>query len=193
MSPILLFVGFVILGGVWTAIWGWVLLGAGHPRPQEEVETATAVLRRRLLYAACALVLVIFAVSVRWSPYLFIRRDVLGRPAIMVRVLAQQWAWTFTPDKVPAGVPVEFAVTSGDVNHGFGLYDPQGHLVAQTQAMPGYTNRLIVTLAQPGTYTVRCLELCCTTQFLMQSQITVTRPATSRAGGVRSSWKRASN
>jgi cytochrome c oxidase subunit 2 len=31
---------------------------------------------------------------------------------------------------------------------------------SQTQAMPGYMNRLRVTFDQPGTYTVLCLEFC---------------------------------
>jgi cytochrome c oxidase subunit II len=81
--------------------------------------------------------------------------------------------WTLSRSEFPTGVPVEFDVTAGDVNHGFGLYDPQGHLIAQTQAMPGYTNRLIFTLEEPGIYVIRCLELCGAPHFLMDSQITV--------------------
>ncbi len=175
MSPVLLFVGFAILGAAWTAIWAWVLFSARHPVPQAQVETKSAVLRWRLSYVASALVFIVFAASIHWLPYAFVRTRVLGRQALTIHVLAQQWAWTFSQDKVPAGVPVEFDVTSSDVNHGFGLYDPQGHMVAQTQAMPGYTNRLIFTFREPGTYTVRCLELCGTPHFLMSSQITVTR------------------
>ncbi len=71
-------------------------------------------------------------------------------------------------------MPIEFDITSNDVNHGFGLYDPQGNLVGQVQAMPGYVNHLIFTFHEPGTYTVRCLELCCMPHFAMESQITVT-------------------
>lgn len=175
MNPVLLFVGFAILAAAWTAIWAWVLVSARHPVPQAQVETKTAMLRRRLFYVASALVFIIFAASVPWFPYSFIRSQVLGRPQITVDVLAQQWAWTFSRDKVPAGVPIEFDVTAGDVNHGFGLYDPQGHMLAQTQAMPGYTNHLIFIFREPGIYDVRCLELCGTPHFLMSSQITVTR------------------
>ena len=47
-----------------------------------------------------------------------------------------------------------------DVNHGFGVYSPDGRLIAQTQAMPGYVNRLRVRFTQPGRYNVLCLELC---------------------------------
>ncbi|CAF0701745.1 hypothetical protein MPNT_410011 [Candidatus Methylacidithermus pantelleriae] len=57
-------------------------------------------------------------------------------------------------------MPVEFLVRAADVNHGFGLYDPDGRLVAEVQAMPGYTNRLTYVFKKPGTYKVLCLEFC---------------------------------
>ena len=62
--------------------------------------------------------------------------------------------------EVPRGALVEFRVSTLDVNHGFSLYSPEGGLVAQTQAMPGYVNRLRVRFDRPGTYTVLCLEFC---------------------------------
>jgi cytochrome c oxidase subunit 2 len=62
--------------------------------------------------------------------------------------------------EVPRGALVEFRVSTLDVNHGFSLYSPEGTLVAQTQAMPGYVNRLRVRLDRPGAYTVLCLEFC---------------------------------
>jgi cytochrome c oxidase subunit 2 len=61
---------------------------------------------------------------------------------------------------VKAGSVVEFRVTSDDVNHGFAIYAPDGLIVTQTQAMPGYTNKLLHTFKEPGTYTVQCLEYC---------------------------------
>jgi cytochrome c oxidase subunit 2 len=175
MIQILLMVSFGILGAIWTAIWVWVLVSARHPAPQVQVEAELPILRRRLLYISMALVVAIFLVSIYWLPYAFIRRGVDGQPVIKIQVLGQQWVWTFSQTEVPVNVPVEFDVTSGDVNHGFGIYDPEGHLIAQTQAMPGYTNRLIFTFEQPGDYIVRCLELCGTPHFLMASHITVVK------------------
>jgi len=64
------------------------------------------------------------------------------------------------PVQLPLGSLVEFRVTSFDVNHGFGVYSPDGRLIAQTQAMPGYVNRLRVRFTEPGKYNVLCLELC---------------------------------
>jgi cytochrome c oxidase subunit 2 len=78
----------------------------------------------------------------------------------VVQVVGRQWSWQITPNTVKAGEVVEFRVTSDDVNHGFAVYAPDGRIVTQTQAMPGYTNKLLYTFAQPGDYTVQCLEYC---------------------------------
>ncbi len=74
---------------------------------------------------------------------------------------------------VPPRTMVEFRVTTLDVNHGFSLYAPDGHLVAQTQAMPGYVNRLRVMFDQPGTYTVLCLEFCGMSHHRMRGGVEV--------------------
>jgi cytochrome c oxidase subunit 2 len=76
-----------------------------------------------------------------------------------VHVTGQQWAWTMDPSTLPANRGIQFEVQSKDVNHDFGIYDSGGHIVAQVQAMPGFTN-VLVTNFSPGTYTIRCLELC---------------------------------
>lgn len=78
----------------------------------------------------------------------------------VVDVVGHQWSWQIEPTTVEAGRSVEFRVTSADVNHGFALYAPDGRIVAQTQAMPGYTNKLLYTFTEPGSYTVQCLEYC---------------------------------
>ncbi|MGH8337220.1 MAG: cytochrome oxidase, partial [Gammaproteobacteria bacterium] len=74
---------------------------------------------------------------------------------------------------VQADSPVEFRVTSSDVNHGFAIYAPDGRIVTQVQAMPGFTNKLVYTFTQPGTYRVMCLEYCGVAHAVMTSEITV--------------------
>ena len=66
-----------------------------------------------------------------------------------------------------------FNVTSGDVNHGLGVYDPSMRMVGQAQAMPGYVNRLAVTLDRPGTYKLLCMEYCGLVHHAMVSELTV--------------------
>ena len=92
----------------------------------------------------------------------------------VVKVTAGQFFWSLTPDRVPVGTPVRFDVTSVDVNHGFGLYDPHGHLIGSVQAMPGYHNELDLDLTQPGVYQIRCLEYCGLNHATMDGSLTVT-------------------
>jgi len=79
---------------------------------------------------------------------------------VMVRATGAQWAWTIEGPDLVVGKPVEFQVTSTDVNHGFGIYNPAMEMVAQTQAMPGYVNRLQYTFTTAGTHRILCLEYC---------------------------------
>ncbi|MGH2343719.1 MAG: cytochrome c oxidase subunit II [Chloroflexota bacterium] len=95
--------------------------------------------------------------------------------AMNVQAVGYQYFWKISRTSFTAGQKVDFAVTSGDVNHGFGIYDPHGVLIAQAQAMPDYTNHLVVTFSTPGTYIVRCLEYCGMSHDLMEIPITVTR------------------
>jgi cytochrome c oxidase subunit 2 len=92
-----------------------------------------------------------------------------------VRVVGQQYVWQLSTTHFHVGETVDFAVTSLDVNHGYGLYDPAGVLIAQVQAMPEYVNHLIVTFRLPGTYIVRCLEYCGQLHQVMEVTFTVAR------------------
>lgn len=91
----------------------------------------------------------------------------------VVDVTGQQWSWQITPDTVRSGSPVEFRVTSKDVNHGFAIYAPDGRIAIQTQAMPGFTNKIVYTFAQTGTYRIMCLEYCGIGHAPMTSEIKV--------------------
>jgi cytochrome c oxidase subunit II len=142
----------------------------GRPRTVDYSRTN----RVRLVFAATLLVILVtfLAYTLPRLPYAAEART----PDHVVHAVGKQYAWSLTDrigpsletwDRdfsptvtVPAGSTVEFRVTTLDVNHGFSLYAPDGHVVAQTQAMPGYMNRLRVTFDRSGTYTVLCLELC---------------------------------
>lgn len=62
--------------------------------------------------------------------------------------------------ELPVNQLIEFRVTSLDVNHGFAIYNPENRLITQTQAMPGYVNRLRHKFNESGKYTIFCLEYC---------------------------------
>lgn len=92
----------------------------------------------------------------------------------IVDVEAVQFGWLMSETEFKVGEPVEFHVTSKDVNHGFGIYDEDLTIIAQTQAMPEYTNNVYITFTKPGTYKILCLEYCGTAHHYMVTEITVT-------------------
>lgn len=91
----------------------------------------------------------------------------------VIHATGRQWSWELSQDQVTVGERVEFDVTSQDVNHGFAIYDPDGELVTQVQAMPGVTNRLLYTFPRAGTYAVLCLEYCGLGHAQMRAEIHV--------------------
>ena len=86
--------------------------------------------------------------------------DVAGPAPMVVNVSGGQWWWEVDTYEIPLGQEVEFRVTPEDVSHGMGIYTPGMTLVAQVQAMPGYTNKLVHTFDAPGTYQILCMEFC---------------------------------
>ena len=91
-----------------------------------------------------------------------------------VNAIGHQWYWEINDLTAKVGEPVMYNVTSADVNHGFGVYDEDLNVIAQTQAMPGYANKLLVSYPKPGKYRILCLEFCGLAHHAMISEITVT-------------------
>ena len=114
---------------------------------------------------------------------------------LVVKVTGSQWVWAFQMVKgpnpgaksynsldLPYGEPAEFQVTASDVNHGFAIYDAAGTLLTQTQAMPGYVNKLYFRFPKPGIYHVLCLEYCGVGHSVMHAEIEVTQTASGVSG-----------
>lgn len=101
------------------------------------------------------------------------RTNASGVPILVIEAKGHQWRWELSRDHVAVDQPVEFRVTSADINHGFAIYDTEMHLVAQTQAMPGYTNKLNHTFKKKGTYKILCLEYCGIAHHDMMTEIKV--------------------
>lgn len=91
----------------------------------------------------------------------------------VIEATGHQWRWELSHDRVEAGRPVEFRITSADINHGFGIYDAEMRLVAQTQAMPGYTNSIRHTFEKEGIYKILCMEYCGIAHHNMITEIKV--------------------
>ena len=93
---------------------------------------------------------------------------------IKVNATGHQWYWDIDKTHFIVGQPVIFNVTSADVNHGFGIYNDKLTLLIQTQAMPGYINKLVHTFDKPGKYKILCLEYCGLSHHAMVAELTVT-------------------
>jgi cytochrome c oxidase subunit 2 len=175
---------FLALSAAITVVFCWVALSTRTPQALDVTEAYR--LRKVFFFIAVGGLLVAFAASVTKTPY----TEARARSDRIVYVAARQFDFIFSLEPIvsvadlatvpvvkqlelPVGAAVEFRVTSLDVNHNFALYGPQRRLLAQTQAMPGYVNRLRVRLVTPGRYEVLCLEYCGAGHHLMQTELNV--------------------
>ena len=162
---------FAVLALLLAAAFGVIAFQAGSEVGAQRVHDVGYWLRKRWL--ALLLVIGVLVVGISLFDLPFATGSGVGRT--VVKVTGGQFFWSLSPDRVPVGSHVRFDVTSVDVNHGFGLYDPHGHLIGSVQAMPGYDNKLDLNLTEAGVYQIRCLELCGLNHSTMESTFTVTR------------------
>ena len=149
-----------------------VVLSTSFPTDDEEGIHRHGYAARSVWFGFVALaMLVAFAATIPFYPYIPKVTAAQG-PVIRVPVIAQQFTFLM-PSHFPLGQRIIFEVTSRDVNHDFGIYNSEGDLVAQVQAMPNYVNNLEVTFRKPGHYTVRCLEYCGVGHARMEKGFTV--------------------
>lgn len=135
-----------------------VIANAGKPADSALVQKSAYAIRR---WWFLALVLVGAGVAyATLKPFPIGDQSAQSQTAQIVDAVGRQWSWQLSKSQLKAGVPVQFNVTSADVNHGFAIYGPNDRIVTQVQAMPGFTNRLLYTFTEPGKYRVLCLEYC---------------------------------
>ncbi len=136
-----------------------------------KVAAATGLWRSRLLWGVTLLCIPIVAYTLTTLPYA--RHAISNIGVVEVQAKGYQWYWVLSQTELPVGRPIEFQVTSADVNHGFAIYGPDMKILTQTQGMPGVTNVLRYTFEQPGTYKILCLEYCGVGHHTMMSELHV--------------------
>ena len=152
----------------------WVAINSGHREEDyTPLQKRAYRLRTWLFWGIVLLFGPVMIYTLMDLPYTAGHADNGSGEVQVVDATGYQWRWELSRDHVVTGQPVEFRITSADVNHGFGIYDANLHLVAQTQAMPGYTNTIRHTFSEPGTYRVLCREYCGVAHHNMMSAITV--------------------
>ncbi len=153
------------------ALVGVAFAAHGPAVEQSDVQKHGYRLRRIWFRGLVAAAVVAFVLSLPAFPY---RTPSQLASSQHYPVTALQFAF-MVPTVLPLDTPIVLDVTATDVNHGVGIYDPDGRIVAQVQAMPGYTNSLQLTLKKPGQYTVLCLEYCGIAHHAMQDELTVVK------------------
>lgn len=184
------FILFLVLSVV--AVWAFVLVARSTRQPAEVPYAVVARVRQWFFLGLVAALGVFLWLTLPRMPY----PDPTVQPDRVVHVRARQFFFEFSAQAFPegqataagddeeasstapvapvkAGELVEYRVTSGDATHGFGVYDTKGRLISQTQAMPGYINRLRLRFPAPGTYPVLCLEYCGLGHHVMRNAIEV--------------------
>jgi cytochrome c oxidase subunit II len=133
------------------------------------------------LEAAWILAALLLAMSMFYSGlvgFRFLRRP--PSDAMRVTVIARQWSWLFQYENglksevlvVPQGEPVNLALRSQDVIHGF--YVPAFRI--KQDVVPGMTTRAWFTAADQGSFDVLCSQYCGLEHSQMRSQVVVVAP-----------------
>ena len=168
MQSITLTLSLVLMGAI-ALLFGWVALNAS----KREAPPSNAFRWRSMVFwvVIVAGVVISFATLSPWP--IAGHSASASEPAQVIQVTGHQWRWELSSDTVEQGKEVEFQVTSKDVNHGFAIYRNKTELIKQTQAMPGFVNKLRVTFDEPGEYEVMCLEYCGLSHHVMATTIHV--------------------
>ena len=127
--------------------------------------------RRMLIWAMVVFGAIVTFASLREWPHAIAS----GENVVQINVTGGQWYWEIDTQEVPVGKKVVFNLHTEDVNHGFGVLGPEGDLLFQTQAMPGYVNQVQYIFDIPGTYRVLCMEFCGVAHHDMIDEFTVIR------------------
>jgi cytochrome c oxidase subunit II len=160
----IIFISFIII------VFSYVVLHSDHRREYEPIQKKGYRIRNIFFFIVITIMGIATFYTLRDLPF---ERPVYAQNPVIVQAVARQFGFELSKNKFRVGQPVEFHVTSEDVNHGFGIYDENLQLIAQTQAMPEYTNTIYYTFKKPGKYQVLCMEYCGIGHHAMISTIEV--------------------
>jgi cytochrome c oxidase subunit 2 len=129
-----------------------------NPNPEDVKEN----LSLEILWTVIPTLLVLAIFFVGWKGFQYMRTA--PPDAMVVKVTARQWSWTFdyangkesTILKVPVRKPIKLLITSADVLHS--LYIPAYRI--KEDAVPGMETHLWFLPDEPGSYDLFCTEYC---------------------------------
>lgn len=167
------FVGFISLAaalGV-ASIVVFLITTSSKTEDQASLKNKVFKTRVRRIFGVITALLIILIVTFQFWPF----QHAQNKPQEIVSVVGIQWDWEMghgflnkTPHEflgrneisLPVNKKIKFIVTSDDVIHNFGIYNTNGDLLTQVQAIPQHNNELQFIFGQKGDYTILCLEYC---------------------------------
>lgn len=145
-----------------------------HTSDYDSIQKKGYKIRKFYFLGLVAIMGFVTVITLGKLPYYSSNVEAMGTSELkVVDVVGLQYNWDMSEESFTVGDNVQFNVTSADVTHGFGLYNEDLELVAQTQAMPEYTNSVYYTFDKPGTYKILCLEYCSIGHHVMIKEIVV--------------------
>jgi len=166
-TAIVIAISYVVATVLVTLI-GIAVAASTRSRSRPDVEKLREREKAWFVVSVALLTALLFA-TIFFTPY----GKGAGDPgAQQLNVKGVQFAW-LVKGRVRAGRPVQFNLTSGDVNHNLGLYTMGWKLLFQVQVVPGRTQHYVYTFRRPGSYRVVCLEFCGLDHHLMNTTIRV--------------------
>jgi cytochrome c oxidase subunit 2 len=166
---IIIAVAYGILGGGLVVLLG-ILVWSSTVGRRREIDARKLGERERTWFGIVVVLLVglLFA-TIFFTPY----GRSAGKGGLSFDIKAQQFAFVIPGRAIKAGVPVTFHLTSGDVNHGFAVFNEHNEFLFQAQVMPGRTQDYVYTFKKPGCYRVVCFEYCGVGHDQMRGQFVV--------------------
>ena len=159
---------FVVVAG----LIGWSIIRyRERPGDEELPQQIHANIPLEVLWFAIPTVIVVVLFIMSFGVLGDVNEELPADDAAVVHVEGFQWGWRFTyeggpvieslPDSpaeivLPVDRPVTFFLDSPDVIHSF--YVPR--FLVKRDVVPGQTNRLDVTIDEPGSYAGACAEFC---------------------------------
>jgi len=151
------------------AVIAWFFISAVRQSAETASDSDLANRRTPLIWGLTVLGVVVTVASL-WSwPHAVSASD----DVVTVNATGGQWYWDIDVEEVPMNRIVVFNAHTEDVNHGLGVYGPNGRLHVQVQAMPGYVNQIEYVFEEPGLYQVLCMEFCGIAHHDMVAEFTV--------------------
>jgi cytochrome c oxidase subunit II len=164
VDPVFLFIFgacLVILIGITVAM-VWFVIRYHRSRAPEPTSQLEGSLWLEIVWTALPTLLVLAMFYYGWAGYLTLRNVPPG--ALQVTAVARMWSWSFqypggkisSKLYVPVGKPVQVALESRDVLHGF--YIPAFRV--KRDAVPGMKNHVWFVAPKPGSFDIFCSLYC---------------------------------